>query len=222
MNRLQLAKKIAFHSGMSDSGPVSTVNVSGEEAKIIDWLDMSYRDILALHDDWRFLYGDFTFLTTIGKSEYTPAEAGQSDFKNWITEDVRWWRELPNEHDLIFTEWEIFKRVNLFGSARTQTGQPCEFTVKPDRSIVVWPIPDDTYTIYGNKYKKGLDLTADDSEPIFDSDYHWLIVWRAIVYYGADYVEADKFAFAAGEYKRIKGNMEYNELPTLQRGAPLC
>jgi hypothetical protein len=222
MNKLDLAKKVAIHAGMNASRPVTTVNVSGEEAKIVDWVNMAYRDILTMHEDWRFLYDDFSFQTTIGKTQYTPTEAGIADLKNWITDDVRYYRELPNENDLFHCGWEEFKRVYLFGSARTQEGEPAQFSIMPNRTFVIWPIPTEVFTINGWCFKKGLDMVLDTDEPIFSEEYHWLIVWRAITYYGADYVEADRYSHGEREYRRIKGNMEYNELPAFQRGAPLC
>ena len=208
---------------MDPIGPYSTLNQTGEFAKIIDWIDEAYQDILGSHDDWLFLHNSFDFASQVAKQNYTPTEAGLTDFKNWIVDDVRTYKTTyETEQDLFFCEWDNFKRTYLFGSARAQTGPPSQFTVMPNKSFMIWPIPDDIYNINGWYYKAGAAMTTDESEPVFPEIYHWLIVWRAIVYYGADYVEADKYAHGLAEYKRIKGMMEFNELPQLIRGAPLC
>lgn len=222
MNKLEIAKKISLHSGMDPIGPHSTVNQVGEFAKLIEWIDATYLDILGLHEDWQFLHSSFDFQTTAGKQKYTPAEAGLPDFKNWLVDDVRTYKQIESEQDIWFCDWGYFKRVYLFGSARVQTGIPNQFTVMPDRSIMIWPIPDDKYHINGWYFKAGTPMVNDEDVPVFKEEYHWIIVWRALTFYGADYVEADKYQHGVNEYERIKGRMEFNELPQFTRGEPLA
>jgi hypothetical protein len=222
MNKKEIAQKISIHAGMDPIGPSSTVNQTGEEAKIVDWIDASYQDILEMHNDWKFLNDDFTFQLDSGEANYTPADAGLTDFKKWCEEDFRYYLTLPNENDIFHMEWDNFKRVYLFGSARTQTGPISRFTIKPDKSLLFWPIPDDDYYVTGWYYKKGAAMDGDTAEPLFDEEYHWIIAWRALLYYGADYIEADRYTHGQREYKRILRNMEFNELPPITRGNPLC
>lgn len=222
MNRKELAKRLARECGIVDNIS-TTINQTGENLLLVDWIDSAYRSILSMHVIWSFLYADFSFDTTIGKSEYTPAEAGITSFKDWIAEDVRCYlTDQATEQNIYFNEWDLFKRTFLFGASRTQTGRPSEFTIKPNSSLVVWQVPDDAYTITGNYYMAGESMTGDTSEPIFGEDYHMIIVWRAMLDYGAGYAEADKYAHGQNEYAKILKKMEFIYLPKIKRARALC
>jgi len=223
MDKLALVNRLLRESGQSFTGVTTTEGRTDEYLKFCDWIDAAYRDILSLHKTWGFLHDSFSFDTVVGQQEYTRTQAGKVGLKSWLVGDVRsYLADYANEQNIYFLDWERFKQKYLFGNQRSQTGPPAEFTIKKNKSFAIWPIPDNIYTINGWCYVTGDDMTTDESVPIFDEDYHMIIVWRALTFYGADYVEADKYEHGLNEFRKIKSDMEFHELPELERAEPLC
>ena len=227
--RLELAVKLSKESGVNVTGPTSTLNQTGEYGMLVDWLDDTYERIQSEHENWNFLREEFTSPLTSGTSEYTPTAASITDHGSWIVDGVRCYLTatgVSDEQEIFYVPWDHFKRTYLFGSSRTQTGRPIHFTIKPDDSIVVYPIPDDAYTIIGEYCKAPVefptDSTADDTEPIFPDKFHLNLVWGALLFYGANYAESDRYVHGKNQYKKMKHLMEISQLPRAGWGAPLA
>ena len=71
-NFLQLCQALVQEAGMSGSGPLTTVNQTGELGRVVNWVQRAYADILEKHDDWNFLRFTFNLPLTIGQSVYSP------------------------------------------------------------------------------------------------------------------------------------------------------
>lgn len=229
MTRLDLAVMLREESGVSGSGPTSTVSQSGEYKMLVGWMDRAYNRIQLKHRDWKFLRNDFSRALTSGTSEYTASATGSLRHRTWITDDVRCYLTatgVSDEQDIFFMPWADFKRTYLFGSARTQTGRPSYFTVKPDDSLVFWPVPDDSYTVVGEYYVRPVDWSEesdpDNETPVFPEQFHELVVWGALKFYGANYVEHDKYVHGQNEYRNLIELMEQEQRPQMGWGGPLA
>ena len=228
--KLQLTQRLRRECGINGtaSDPTSTVNQNGEYLMLVDWIDDFYNDIQSSKESWRFLRKSFSASLTSGASEYSAVTIAD-DHARWILGDVRCYLTsagVEREQEIFFIEWEEFKRTYLFGSSQSQTGQPVNFTVKPDMSLQFWPIPDDSYTVVGEYYRTPVDWNDEDDpdseEPVFPARFHMIIVWGALYFYGANYAEADKYLHGQTEYEKILAKLEFNQLPRVSWGAPLA
>jgi hypothetical protein len=235
LNYLQLCQKLRQEAGISGSGPTSTLNQSGELARVCDWIQQSYIDIQEKHTDWNFLRRTFSLPLTIGKSVY-PVNINNTssdttsyplsnlvDIANWRTDSMRCYLHgsltffsntsivagmtitgdisgatayvftitessfsvlnttgiftaetvsgsmtvsgitttggatvsgpvltgYNDEQFITYMQWDDFRDFRLRNASRFATGRPINFSIDPDKNLVVWPIPSDVYTIDG-------------------------------------------------------------------------
>jgi hypothetical protein len=209
-----------MEAGIGGSGPASVLNQTGELQRIVEWVNSAYQDIQDLHSDWGFLRHEFKFDCGVGVSEYTPSDA--AIFADWKRDSFRIYQTTTNnEQWLRHNEWDWFRDLRLMGSSRDVVGRPINFTVKPDKSLVIWPIPDDTYTIIGEYYRKADQMTSDTSEPIFPR-FHMVIVYGALMAYAAYVGESSLFAIAQQKYGKLLANLTREYLPMVTIGRALA
>lgn len=225
--RLQLLQRFRQEARVpgSSSDPTSALNQTGEYLKLVNWLDDAYESVQELSVLWQFLRKSFSVSLTSGTSEYTPTALGLTDHATWILDDVRCYLTaflVTDEQEIFFVPWEEFKRSYLFGSAQQQTGRPIQFTIKPDKSIQFWPIPDDAYTCTGEYYRTPVVFTDDSKEPIFPDRFHMILVWRALMNKSADYAENDRYVHGNNEYEKIKKKLLFDQTPKPGWGPPLA
>jgi hypothetical protein len=214
MTFLEICQSVRRESGISGNGPLSVANNIGELDRIVNWVKQAYQDIQDIKTDWQFLRGDFNFICTASLGNYPKSTV--ADLANWKNDSLRvYLNTTDDEQYLEPVEWYLFRDTRLYGPSRTVTGRPIEFSIKPDKSIVVWPTPDTNYSIDGEYYKKAHVMVSDSDEPIF-SRFHMAIVWNAVMRY-ASYVESPTlFAKAQMEYNRIINKIDNDE------SAPIC
>jgi hypothetical protein len=195
---------------------------------ITQWVQSAYQDIQNMSMFWEFLRADFSFSTIAATSTYTPTAAGLTELLNWRTTDydsIKLYLTsdgVSGEQYISQIDWDNMRGIRLLGSSSTQTGKPTEYAIRPNKSIVLWPIPDAIYTVSGEYYKKPQTLTANADEPIFPSAYHMILVWLAMRYSGAYQAAPEKYAHADNEYRRLLSGLKRDQLPRISMGDPLA
>jgi len=219
-----MCQRLKREAGLPGGGPVSVSNQTGIHKQIVEWIQSADEDIQNQHADWSFLARDFEFITVEGKQAYSLSDASLADLNHWKTNDydqISCRREYTDEQFLIPLTWSEFKRVYLFGSSRTISGRPQFFSIKPDKSIVFYPIPDNAYTISGEYFIKAKLMTVNSDEPPYPSEYHMAAVWRALMFYGAFDAADERYSHGQNEYRRVMNGMYSDQLPTVSWGEPL-
>ena len=69
MTFLQLVQRTRRECGIAGSGPTTTVNQSGEMARLVDWVQQSWVEIQEEQPDWDFLRNQVSFLTQHGTAQ---------------------------------------------------------------------------------------------------------------------------------------------------------
>ena len=300
LNFLQLCQKLRQEAGISGSGPLTTVNQTGELYRVVDWVQQSYNDIQEKHDDWNFLRFTFNLPLTIGQSVYSsyinssnPSYAvayglptNLADVANWRKESMRCYLyglltyssnsgivagmtitgatsgatayvladtgtafkvlntngifgvETINsgmssavvagpvsvgyndEQWINYIDWDLFRDTRLRNANRFAVGRPIEYSIMPDKSIVVWPTPSDNYSIDGEFFIVPQAFVNDTDYPIFPHN-HMVIVYNALLRY-AGWVEGSaKYITASNEYKRLINKLEKDRLPPIMSGGSM-
>jgi hypothetical protein len=230
MNFLQIVQRLHSEASASGSAPGAVTSQTGEAQRLINWVSTAYEDIQNIHAEWDFLRFSFGFSATVGVQSYSHTAVSLTEWAKWkisadncpsgvtVSDDSSY----ANEHDLEYVEWEEFKRNYQFGPTRTQTGKPTIVSVDPAKNLVVWPIPDNTYYIAGEYFKRAQTLTSSTDEPIIPSQYHMILVWRALMLYAAYLGAPDTYAHGNNEYRRILSKLENNQLPEITFGDTLA
>jgi hypothetical protein len=221
-NFLQLCQRASREANIPGTGPTTVTGQTGELGQMVSWVATAYEDIQNFHSNWAFLQESFSFLTEADKAEYTPLEAGITDLNEWYTSDFRIYEAVPDEYYLVYEPWAIYRPSYQYGTLRTQTSKSRVITVKPNKNLFLWPIPNGIYTVNGQYFMQP-DIMTDDSDiPIFPSNFHLAIVWRALMFYGANLAANEAYSHGRAEYKKIMRKMEVNRIEKMRYGAPLA
>lgn len=223
--KLDLCMDLRREAGISGSGPTTTISQVGEMGRVVEWIDTAHESIQNLFASWRFLQTEFTFSTVASTANYTKIVVGLTELGSWKTDTFRCYLTslgVSDEQEVYYVPWDQFRYEYGRGTQSTMTGRPSIVTIKPDLSLTFWPIPSAVYTVDGEYFKRAQVMGADISEPLIPQQFQAIIVWRALMYYGA-YAGADeKYAHGQNEYKALLTKLVKNQLPRISYGAPLA
>jgi len=226
MNFLQLSQRLRQEAGLSGSGPITTIDQTGISKQVIDWINTAYIDVLSQHTNWLFMQDNFSFETIASQRKYSITETGVTDLGQWIVNNGSFRIYLTSagvstEQYLCPMLWNDYRQCYLFGSTRTAEGLPSYFSIRPDQSLDFYLVPDAIYTVVGEYFKAPTELVANLDEPIFPSQFHLMIVWRALMLYAAFDAANEKYIHGKNEYKKLLLRLEIDQLPQMTFGAPL-
>lgn len=222
---LQMVQRLRQEAGVSGSPPTTVVGQSGEFKRLVDWVSTAWMDLQNERRDWFFMRQAVSFNTVATQQSYTAAQAGISTFGNFKLDSFRQYRVaagVASEYYLDYMPYDVFRETHLFGSMRTRTQLPLNFTVDPQKNFVIGPIPDDIYNINGEGYAMPTELALDADRPTLPPQYHMMLVWRALMHYGT--YEAAQEAFSRGKegYDSMKRQLMIDQLPTFTIGSALA
>lgn len=224
MTFLELCQNLRREAGISGSGPSNVTGQTGEMDRIVNWIKQAWNEIQMLRKNWMWMRGDFTFNTTDGDDEYTPADVGiASRFGCWAYETLRIYPTSSGpagEIELPFLDYVSFLKIYHTGSR--PEGMPVCYTIGNDLNILLGPVPDRQYTITGEYWKATQSLAANTDTPEMPADYHMLIVFRALEKYGLYESAGEVIARAKQEQRFYKRTLETNQLPKMELAEPLA
>ena len=220
---LELCSSLRREGGMSGNGPASVVGQSGEMLRVVEWVNAAYRFVQNIHQNWDFLRTEFSFSTVIGTASYAKADVPLLELGAYKTDSLRaYLTSVADEQELEYIPWNEFRAIYLRSTSSTQTGRPSLVSVKPDQSLVFWPIPDAVYTVTGEYFKRAQSMTADADEPLIPSAFQDIILWKSLMLYGAYAGSQDAYSHGQNEYRAVLAKLVYNQLPKVGFGAPLA
>ena len=224
---LELLERLFDETARQGVAPTTTVNQTGMNKRLVNWINTAYTEIQNLHETWRFRRGEFSFSTVSGTSNYTPASVGLNDLSAWFfipngdhLSGVTLYLNADDENHLNWFPWQLFRASYKYGSHRTMTGRPSAFSIKPDNSMELWATPDNVYTVTGEYLKSAVLLSGDTDRPVF-KDFQEIIVWRALMFYGAFEGAQEVYDHAQNEYNDALLKLEINQLPKIGYGPSL-
>lgn len=222
---LELCQDLRREAGISGSGPTAVTGQTGEMLRVVEWTALAYESVQNLRPNWGFLQTEFTFQTIVSTANYTKAAVTLPELGSWKTDSFRCYLTatgVADEMELEYVPWDVFRFAYNRGTQSTMTGRPIVVTVKPDLSLTLWPIPSAVYTVDGEYFMRAQEMAADGDEPLIPQQFQSVILWRALMYYGA-YAGADeKYTQGQNEYRNVLARLMRNQLPRLSYGAPLC
>lgn len=225
MNKLEIVTALWDDDcGLPGSPPSTTLNQTGEYKQIISWVDRTYNEILVASRYYPFMREDFTMPLSNGTAEYAASVAGVSDLSEWVNvDDYRVYKTTTaNEQFLIYVPWEEYRMTYLFQSSRTTLGRPQFFSVRPNKSLIFHPVPNDSFTVVGEYQRRPTAMTGDEDIPVFPEEYHMAIAYGALMKFGAFHAEPDKYVHGKNEHDKLMTAMRQTQLPKFGFGATLA
>jgi hypothetical protein len=221
VNFLDLAQDLRQETGITgnDGTPVSCQNQAGEMKRVVDWITKANEKVQNKHENWDFLRDDFTFPTLIGQNTYLPTGVSLTTLNRWKIDTLRCYLTAAGTSDemrMYFVDYDDFRDLYLFSANRTVPGRPVKFTVRPkDKAIITWPSADQPYTISGEYWKSAQAMTKDADVPAFPSQFHRILVFRGMMFYGAFEAAPEVYAAGESEFNRLMGELEADQLPPI-------
>lgn len=219
--RLQLCQRLAQEAQLSGAAngtiPTATTSQTGEMLQVVRDIDSAYEKLQAMFNNWDFLRFDFSFNTVAATASYTPTAAGLTEHKTWKPDTFRIYLTssgVDGEQYLDFMPWPLFREAYLFGASRSNTGMPIKFTVKPDKSVMFYPIPDAIYTVVGEYFKRPQLLTADGTVPLIPDEHQLILVAMALMKHGRRESAQELYGLGKEEYEAMIGPLKRSQLPS--------
>lgn len=212
-----MCKAARQEAGASGVGPDSVSSQSGESKRFVDWVKAAWERIQMRRPDWLWMRAPFTPVTlSAGVSTFSAAEAGADRFLRWHLRSFSVYKLLSDETPMQYMVYEYFRERFLVG--QQSPGRPLYFTVAPDMSIIVAPVPDSEYTVRGDYQKSPQELAADDDVPEMPAHHHMAIVWQALMWYARYESAAEIYDDAKANLTEMLYKIELEQLPQVQIG----
>lgn len=225
MNLLELVNRTRHECGISGPDLTSVQNLSGEAARVRDWVKTAWIDLQASKEDWNFMRSSVDFTLTADKQFYTPAEAGLDDFGNWKRDSFRCSTNGNNYLDeqlLNYMEFTTFRNLYMYANMRNTRQRPVVVTVDPQKKLGFGAKPDRDWQINGEYYRKPTDIVQETDSPDIPDRFHMILVYRAMMYYGGYEAAAEVYQRGSSEFKRNMNWLEIDQLPSIISGPPLA
>lgn len=212
MDKLELVQRLAEECGVSGTID-TTVDLTGEQLRLLNWINEAWNELQAKHDDWWFLRssaltgGGVSFVPAAGVA-YTPLGTGagtvgvsEADFGAWDLTSFRTYTTTVTYLNETFLEkitFDQWRNVYMYGANRSVQTRPVAITEGPQKQLCVGPPTDGTYTVYGDYFMAPSIMADDTSTPTgLPAKFHMAIVYKAMTFYGA--YESAPEVFKRGE-----------------------
>ncbi|PHS09407.1 MAG: hypothetical protein COA78_12155 [Blastopirellula sp.] len=237
---LKICQDVARECGIAGGAdaspkPLAVTGQVGELNRLVNWVQTAYTE-LQNAKKWRFLRKKFTLNTVAGTDTYafgdcTDVEttAAITRFDSWRLNDRR---NPPKIHlqstgvggqvFLSWTIWDNFEYLYKTSSLQNQTAFPFHITFDPDDDIVLGITPNDIYVVTGSYYRSPQILVADADIPEMPKQFHNLIMYQAMEYYGLFESAPEIISRAQKGMKKLGHQLNKNQSERFRVGGSLA
>lgn len=222
MNYLELVQRFCRECG--ETSVTTTVSQTGKARLMVDWVNTAYTDIVGSHRDWGFLRTATSFATVAAQATYTPTQAGTTNFGMWIKDSFRNYPTATGTDAEIEMDWidhDSWRSQYQLGSSRTSYSQPYYFTITPAKSIGLGPVPSAGYTVTADYFKAPVALSGNTDAHLIPTHYEMIIIYRAMMFYGAKEAAGEVYQHGSSEYKKLLNSLMNDYLPDVEIAGPM-
>lgn len=225
MNFLAGVQRLCRECGVGNV--TTTINQSGEARRMVDWYNSAWMDIQGTRRDWGWMRASASFVTVDGQASYAigtaAGEVGVSaaSFGSWVKDSFRSYLTASGTSAELFMgymEYDDWRTIYQFSSARTTKSQPTRFTITPAKAIGLGSVPLVGYTVTGDYFACPTEMAADADIPSLPAHYHLAIVYRAMMMYGAFEAATEVYQRGASEFKLMMNRIENDRTPDITVG----
>ena len=211
MNRLQLAQRLRSEAGALSASPLTTtLNLTGDSARLVDWVDAAWIEIQQMRK-WNWLWEQATVTITAG----TNLTAGSVPAHRYDRDSA-----FVGQTPLTYADWDVFRTE--WTTTEIVDGTPQWWTIRPDNAFVVNAKPTADFAITVERWKNPIAMAADADEPAMPSEFHMLIVWKAVMFYAGWDEAGAMYQNAAANFRRIFKMAVNANTPGFSIGDALC
>lgn len=235
MNLRQLVQRLHREAGRSGDGPTSIVGTSKQHQRLFDWVADANRELESRPLDLRWMRRRVTIATVAtptALTSYAPRAAivdgglGLTTFGRWRPESDEWAVKCVDPADASRT-WDLQYMAlddwrERYVHSTQPAGKPDVWSVDDDDSLLIGPAPNAVYSIRTEYLRTALDLAADTDTPEFDSSFHMILCWRALIEVAKFDNAPDILARAQTNYARLEDSLLARYTRTMKWGDALA
>jgi len=213
MNFLELCQAVSREMGVNEVA--STSGQTGDAKRIVEWVRNAWLEIQGASAEWNFLWKRVAFQTSSGTKQYTPSS---SDVNVWDTHYFSVFKTSEGEDTetaLRVMSHRDYKREDI--GVPTES-RPTHIILVPNGDMILYPTPDDAYTVQLAYYKHPVSLSADSDTPAIAAHFHSMIVDKAIEYYGVFEEAPNVYQGAALRYQQKFNRLLRSQSPMMAQG----
>jgi hypothetical protein len=214
VNYLELCQELVGQFGLSGGeGPQAIANNTGELLNVTRWIRDSTLYIDNLWEDWRYLWLRYSGTIQTGNSSGSPPTQSGVQVRLWESTGLK-----IQDGTIVSSSWtplSFMRRQEFdaqFDPDVESQAQPSVFTVMPDNTLQFNCPADKVYNLKGAFYRRPAVLAADNDMPLIPSEYHNLIIARAVIKYGDREDAPELISGADAEYKDTLEKLEGSQL----------
>lgn len=238
MNYLQLCqfaqRYIAGGNNLPGTAPTTVVGQEGLLYEIVLAVADAYKDVQNDQDYWSWMTQQAGLTVASGVSTLTEAQiiaqlptyarlapftiSNGYRYVNVYTTSIGIGDMSPCQY-IPYQPWR-----GLYDMGVKSTGKPVYFTIRPNGTLEFNCITGDAYTIATDyittpviwvQTDGGTPGSADAQTPSFNTRFHEIVAWRAVMYWSGVVESGGKYKFAENNYERFLGQMRENETPEM-------
>lgn len=204
---LELAQVVKEECGVSGETMGSAENQIGRYADIVRWTADAAYEIENLHGDWDFLWTEWDDVTIADVATYTPP----TDIGLWDREAFVLQHSTVNHRSLPIIDYRELRKLTR---GLTTSNKPSRVAILPNRSLQLYPTPDEVYTIDGVYWRKPTKMVLNTDTSAIPEEFEWTIVARAKMKYGEEQGAMVILANSEAEYSEWLDKLERSQLPS--------
>lgn len=215
---LELTQELVAELGIGGANngatvPTAVTGQTGQLWNAVNWIKQAHNNIGLLHTDWHFLWTEYSETVAAG-DQTPPAHSTATEVvKHWDRGSFWLDRDTATQVQLTFVPWNEFRRLYLPGSAVASAGTPAIISAKPDNSLILDVLPQQSYTLTAEFWRRPTVLAADADTPDFPQEYHRLVICEAAIKYGNKEAAFEVIQGMEAEYITILEEMRSDQLP---------
>ena len=240
MNYLQLGQSLVTECGAGSASLTTMQSQTGEALRFVNWVNSAWNELQTFRDDWAWMRSN---AETGGGVSFVPAagapwcawgtSAGQLGIQStafggkWVEGSFRNYVTTVGQTSEIFMDFlpslDHWRDGYYYGAQRNVRTRPVVLAIAPDRSLLVGPPSDGSYTVYGDYFKSPSSMSADVDTPTgLPNHYHMLIVYRGMMYYGEYESAPEVFDRGSRLYEEMFRELDQNYGPNVKVGGALA
>jgi hypothetical protein len=206
MTYLELCQKLRREVGIAGTGPSSVSSQSGMMLKVVEWVADADVAIQSKWINWTFLWSQFTQDTIVSTKDVTKP----TDLASW--DEGTFSLDLNTTDYLRLTKMPYRTWLTYY---RANTGKPTYFIVKPDKDVILEPVPDDVYALSADYWKRPTRLSDNADVSLIPDEFDRLIIAQAKIYYAEHENAPEIMQSAMMEYAELMHRMQVRYLPDM-------
>lgn len=237
MNYLQLCQRVRQECADVGSGPTTVTGQTGLLGRIVSWVADSYTELqnrYAVCPNWRWLRHGFTVDTVADDDSYAYGDVTDTTTSAAITR-LSTWRirdcdDPPNiyltssgvgtQTPMTYIDWDTFKYIYKRGTQNAS--YPIHISEDPHQNLVIGPKPNGIYTVTGDYLRSAQILALDADTPEMPSQFHMIIVYRAMIRYGFREISSEIIDSAREDYRVLLRQLEQHQLDQFKLAGPMA